>query len=130
MSSGMGTSKARNCRDDRRRAHRYKLNWEVRLIAKERIAERELIATLLDLSSTGALIHLETMLRLAESVLVFVKLPFQNETWMSYSATVVRVTEDTKGAGVALRFQTSRPEFRNLSVAHLLLKPPASNHVN
>lgn len=116
MSSGMGTSKARNCHDDRRGAHRYKLHWEVRVIGTERVSEREPVATLRDLSSTGALLHLETSLRLAERVYVLVKLPFQNETWMRYSATVVRVIDETKGVNVALKFDTSRPEFRSLSV--------------
>jgi hypothetical protein len=122
MSSAMVTLKTRNCLDDRRVAHRYKLDWAVRILAKDR-AEPEPLATLRNLSSTGALIYLDTELRVGDRVFILIKLPFQNEIWMSYSATVVRVMNETTDISAGLKFDTSRPDFKNIAVSELLLKP-------
>ena len=122
MSSAMVALKARNCLYDRRVAHRYRLDWEARILAKDR-AEPEPLATLRNLSSTGALVNLDTDLRLGDRVFVLIKLPFRQETWMSYSATVVRVMEETTGVNAALRFDTSRPDFKNVGVSGLFLDP-------
>ena len=122
MSGAMVALKARNCLDDRRGVHRYKLDWAVRILAKDR-AEPEPLATLRNLSSTGAHVFLDTELRLGDRVFILIKLPFQNETWMSYSATVVRVMKETTGVSAALKFDTSRPDFKNIAVSGLLLKP-------
>jgi c-di-GMP-binding flagellar brake protein YcgR len=117
MSNGMGALKARSCPDDRRGAYRYKLNWEVRVISRDRLARAsEVSATLQDLSCTGALTYLKTGLRLGERVLVVIKLPLQRESWMSYWATVVRVDEQGNYARIALKFDTSRPEFTSIPV--------------
>ena len=122
MSSAMVALKAKNCLYNRRVTHRYKLDWGVRVLAKDR-AEPEPRATLRNLSSSGALVYLDTELRMGERVLILVKLPFQNEIWMSYSATVVRVMEETTGVSSALKFDTSRPDFKNIAVNGLLMKP-------
>ena len=123
MSDGMGVSKARSCPNDRRGAYRYKLNWAVRVISRNCLVDpSEEAATLRDLSSTGALTSLKTSLRLGERVFFVVKLPFQKETWMSYFATVVRVDERADGARVALKFDTSRPEFTNIPDERFQLK--------
>lgn len=115
MSNGIGVSKARRCPNDRRGAYRYKLNWAVKVISKDCIADPpEEAATLRDLSCSGALTSRKTSLRLGERVFFVVKLPFQKETWMSYYATVVRVDEQADGVRIALKFDTSRPEFRNI----------------
>lgn len=121
MSSAMVALKAKNCLYDRRVAHRYKLDWAVRILVKDR-AEPEALATLRNLSSSGALVYLDTELRLGDRVVILVKLPFQNEIWMSYSATVVRVMKE-KTLSSALKFDTSRPDFKNIAASGLLLKP-------
>ena len=122
MSSPMIAFKAKNCLYDRRVAQRYKLDWAVRILAKDR-AEPEPLATLRNLSSTGALVYLDNELRVGDRVDILVKLPFQNEIWMSYSATVVRVTKEIAGVSSALKFDTSRPDFKNIAVSGLLLSP-------
>ena len=115
MSDGKGSLRARSCHSDRRGAYRYKLSWPVRVISQDTSGwPSEEAAKLQDISCTGALTYLKTSFRLGERVFVVVKLPFQQETWMSYSATVVRVDEQTIGARIALKFDTSRPEFTSI----------------
>jgi len=112
MSNGMGASQSRSCSDDRRGALRYKLNWAVRVVAKNRLDDHNgEVSTLHDLSSTGALAYLNRHFELGERVFVFVRLPFKKESWMTYSATVVRVVQQAIGTGVALKFDTARPAF-------------------
>lgn len=111
MSDQLGTSMAQSCAIDRRGAHRYNLDWPVRLktgAAPDILAE---VATLRNLSSTGALLSLKSNPILGERVSIFIKIPFDKEEWMSYSATVVRIKKDSKTVSVALKFDTSRPRF-------------------
>jgi len=108
MSDGVGPS---NRPIDRRGARRYSLSWVAKVIPEDSADEGEQIATLRNLSSTGALAYLKSSPRLGQRMLVSVKLPFENETWMRYSAIVVRVREETAGAYVAVKFDQSRPEF-------------------
>jgi len=108
MSDGMGSS---NRPIDRRRARRYSLSWVAKVILEDSADEGEQVATLRNLSSTGALACLKTSPRLGQRMLVSFKLPFEIETWMRYSAIVVRVKEATAGADVAVKFDQSRPEF-------------------
>jgi c-di-GMP-binding flagellar brake protein YcgR len=121
MSDELGNSMARTCTNDRRGAHRYKLDWPVRLTtgsARDTLTE---VATLRNLSSTGALLVLKSNPTLGERVSIFVKIPFEKEEWMSYSATVVRITNDSTSLSVALKFDTSRPRFA-------LFKPSDFDH--
>jgi hypothetical protein len=112
MFDRVGASRARTYLKDRRHAHRYKLNWPARVIVKDSSSHSCVEgATLRDLSSTGALAQMKISPSVGLRIFFSVKLPFDKETWMSYSATVVRVTEETKGVAVALKFDTSRPEF-------------------
>jgi len=111
MSNGAGLSKTRTGAMDRRGARRYTLDWVVKLIAEGSVREIAQIATLQNLSSTGALTSLQTRPRLGEKVIISFKLPFEGESWMRYSATVVRVEKQTNGVNVAVKFDNSRPEF-------------------
>src|SRR6266480_1070480 len=110
MSDGMGPS---NRPIDRRGARRYSLSWVAKVIPEDSADEGEQVATLRNLSSTGALAYLKTSPRLGQRLLVSFKLPFEKETWMRYSATVVRVKEEAVGADVAVKFDKRRPEFAN-----------------
>jgi hypothetical protein len=71
----------------------------------------EQAAMLRDLSSTGAFAYIPTPLRLGAKLYVSVKLPVEKETWMIYSAAVIRVERGMIGAGIAVKFDSSRPRF-------------------
>jgi len=111
MPDGMGLSKARTSSVDRRGARRYTLNWLVKVVAGDDADQLEQTATLRNLSATGALTVLQTSPSLGERLLVSFRLPFEKESWMRYSATVVRIESQPPRVGVAVRFDKSRPEF-------------------
>ena len=112
MSVSIGAIKAQSSPANRRAAPRYKLNWKIRVIAKGPSAQPEQPATLRNLGSSGALTYLTSSPNVGDRMFVLIMLPLEAATWMSYSATVVRVNQEGIGAGVALKFDTSRPEFR------------------
>ena len=114
MSYGSDGSTARTCDSERREARRYGLDWPVTVIGIDNAAERfEVEGTLRDLSSNGAYTYLENLPPVGSKLSISIKLPFNKEVWMSYSAQAVRVEAETAGTGVALKFDTSRPEFEN-----------------
>ena len=105
---------ARTRSPDRRKARRYKLNWPVRIRRDDPDAIRvEEMSALVDLSSSGAFAYLAHYPSLGSKLSISIRLPFKKDAWMSYSGTVVRVDARTAGGGVAIRFDTSRPEFRS-----------------
>lgn len=116
MSDGIRLWKRRTGVTDRRGARRYKLNWVVKVIPQDSAGESGQIAILGNISSTGALAYMNTSPFLGQRLLVFFKLPIEEEIWMRYSATVVRVSAEPGGAGVAFKFDNSRPEFEKSRV--------------
>ena len=52
-----------------------------------------------DLSSTGAFAYLQNPLGLGAKLIISVKLPVEAETWMLYSASVIRVERGIIGVG-------------------------------
>lgn len=127
MSDGMRLWKTRTGVIDRRGARRYKLNWVVKVIAQNPAGESGQIAILRNLSSTGALACMKTSAFLGQRLLVFFRLPIEEEIWMRYSATVVRVSAEPGGAGVAFKFDNSRPEFERTRVDLASRSPYSDN---
>src|SRR5215813_1231955 len=99
----------------RRGARRYSLNWEVRVTivasGNERNERAELSGTIRDISSTGAFIYLRRPPEAGMTVLVSVRLPFEKETWMNLTGTVIRVRKHTEKSGAAIKFKRTRPQF-------------------
>lgn len=116
MSDGIRLWKRQTGVTDRRGARRYKLNWVVKVIPQDSAGESGQIAILGNISSTGALAYMNTSPFLGQRLLVFFKLPIEEEIWMRYSATVVRVSAEPGRAGVAFKFDNSRPEFEKSRV--------------
>lgn len=112
MFDGIDAWRAQTCPSDRREARRYKLNWTIRVIGSGRdCTQFQELATLQNLSSSGAYAYLVNSPPLGSKLSISVKLPFKQGTWMSYSAKAVRVEAQPAGIGVALKFDTSRPRF-------------------
>lgn len=98
--------------NDRRMARRYKLNWPVRLRGDDSGgAHLDETSILRDLSATGAFAYVSRSPNLGSRMSISIRLPFKKGTWMIYSGTVLRVERGPSGIGVAIRFDTSRPEF-------------------
>jgi hypothetical protein len=74
----------------------------------------EEVTTLRDLSSSGAYAYVSAGLQVDAKLSISIKLPIEKETWMTYSATVVRVEKTASGTGIAFKFETSRPGFGSI----------------
>ena len=99
---------------DRRITRRYKLNWPTRLRRDDSQSGCVEETTLLrDLSATGAFAYVSYHPHLGSRVSISIMLPFKQGTWMIYSGTVLRVETSPSRIGVAIKFDTSRPEFAN-----------------
>ncbi len=110
--NGIGMSRAQSYVVDRREGRRYKLNWPVRVKGIDSAsAYFEEVATLQALSSSGAYVYLAACPPVGSRLSVRIRLPLKKEVMMTYSATVVRVEKKPSGVGVALKFDTSRPDF-------------------
>ena len=110
MSDGVGASQT--ALKDRRKGVRYQLDWPTRMmVAGSGVSSFEEAATLRDVSSRGAFVYLQNAPPLGSKIFVAIKLPVEKETWMMYSARVVRVEQRENEVGVAVGFDTSRPKF-------------------
>ena len=111
MSDGCGALKPFTRPANRRVARRYSLNWHIRVVGEDSFEEA---GALHDLSSRGALVNLKRSPTLHSRILVSIRLPGEAESWMKYSALVVRIEERGALDRVALRFDSSRPEFEKV----------------
>lgn len=96
---------------ERRRARRFVVDWEVVIRGKDNSgASINEASTLRNLSSRGAFVYLSSHARLGTRLKVWIRVPFEVERWMSYSAEVVRIEEGRLGSGTAMKFSTVRPK--------------------
>jgi c-di-GMP-binding flagellar brake protein YcgR len=64
-----------------------------------------------NLSSTGAFLYLNREVALGSRIDLTIRLPFQKENWMKYSALVVRIENISQKTGVGIKFDSIRPTF-------------------
>jgi c-di-GMP-binding flagellar brake protein YcgR len=66
-----------------------------------------------NLSSTGAFLYLSRKVEVGTKIDLAIRLPFQKENWMKYSAEVVRIEDVQEKSGVGIKFDTVRPTFKS-----------------
>ncbi len=66
-----------------------------------------------NLSSTGAFLYLSRKVDIGTKIDLAIRLPFQKENWMKYSAEVVRIENIPEKIGVGVKFDTIRPTFQS-----------------
>jgi hypothetical protein len=97
---------------ERRIAKRFKVDWGIKVSATCADGARILETGLLrDLSTRGAYAYLVNRLEVGSSVEIMIRLPLNNEGWISYPAKVLRIDPATSDLGVAFLFDTARPVF-------------------
>jgi hypothetical protein len=97
---------------ERRRARRFQVEWDVVVRGKDLVGDPfDDAGSLVNLSSRGALVFLRRNLGLGSKVDLEIKLPFDGERSMRYSAEIVRVEASSPNAGIAMRFGRVRPRF-------------------
>ena len=97
---------------ERRRARRFTVGWDVTVKGTDDVGQSfDEVGVLENLSSTGAFFYLTRPLRIGAKLEVSIKVPFRRENWMKYSAEVVRIESGARRIGVAMKFDTVRPNF-------------------
>lgn len=98
--------------DERRTARRFPVAWAVVIKGKDQAGERlNATGTLQNLSSKGALFFLPKHIGLGTRLQVEIRVPMKANSWMKYSAKVVRVERIKSRYGVAVAFPTAKPTF-------------------
>jgi len=97
---------------ERRRAKRFQVTWPIKIRGVNSAGlSFEESGELRDLSSMGALVHLDRRLKAGAQTEVLIKVPLRTEAWMKYPATVMRVENGVEGIGLGIKFSASRPQF-------------------
>jgi hypothetical protein len=97
---------------ERRRARRFAVGWPVKVEGNDTAGQNfEETGKLQNLSSAGALISIAGSLQIGSTLEVLIKIPLKKDSWMKYSAEVVRVEASRPESAVAIRFFTFRPKF-------------------
>jgi hypothetical protein len=97
---------------ERRRARRFQVNWEVAVKGEDLSGLNfDEAGVLENLSSSGAFVYLTSAPKLGAKLDVWIKVPFKKDNWMKYSAEVLRVESISDRTGVAMKFDSSRPNF-------------------
>ena len=97
---------------ERRRARRFAVGWPVKVEGSDAAGQNfEETGRLQNLSSAGALISIARLLQTGSKLDVLIKIPLKKDSWMKYSAEVIRVETSKPDSSVAIRFFTFRPNF-------------------
>ena len=110
-----------NHNEERRIAQRFALDWEVAVKASDTGWTFDEAGNLRDLSSLGAFMYLGRGLIAGASLEVQIQTPFKGNNWLIYRAEVVRVDFSEDKAGVAVRFDRSRPVFSSMELTGKLI---------
>jgi hypothetical protein len=115
MQDGGDESNWQRYLQERRKGRRFKVSWPIRVRAQDPdYGTLDEVTTLRDLSSRGAYAYISSCPQVGARLAISIRLPIENEIWMSYSASVVRVDKMENGAGIAFMFDTPRPVFGDL----------------
>ncbi len=99
---------------ERRTSVRRSLKWQATIKGSDRsganFGEEGIIE---NLSSTGAFLYLSRKVDVGTKIDIAIRLPFQKENWMKYTAEVVRIENIPEKIGVGLKFDTVRPIFNS-----------------
>src|SRR5215216_587982 len=95
---------------ERRKARRFEVDWQTGIEVSKRDGNSFNERTRLkNVSSTGAYFELNMRLQKGAELKVSIKAPLSENTWMIYSAKVVRTARLRRGNGIAVLFQELRP---------------------
>jgi hypothetical protein len=112
---------------DRRISTRHSLHWQIEVEGKDNLGlpfhETGVVE---NLSSSGAFFFINHQVDLGAKISLSIKLPVQNESWMKYTAKVIRVEQGdakigigvrldamSQKFGIGIRFDSVKPEFVN-----------------
>jgi hypothetical protein len=97
---------------ERRSATRFGVKWSAAVQSKDQSGNDTYEpGTVENLSSFGAFLFLENPRAIGEKIRLEIRIPFRTDNWMSYSAEVVRLETSQNSTGIAVRFDTARPQF-------------------
>jgi hypothetical protein len=101
--------------EERRSRQRYFVRWPVLIETLDAAGTASRASgTLRDISSRGAFVRLTGHTVLGRRLKVSIKLPLQEDVWMSYTAQVLRLERVGLDLGIALQFYDKKPSFRTI----------------
>jgi hypothetical protein len=101
--------------EEHRKARRFDVAWDI--LVKGRDGEGtnfEEKGVLVNLSSRGAFLRVRRHLAVGKKLEVWIKVPFEAERWMAYSAEVVRCADAVRNDGVGVKFTKVRPRLTDI----------------
>src|SRR5215475_11244039 len=97
---------------ERRRARRFRLDWDVVVRGKDESGLNFFEpGGLRDLSSRGAFLSISKHLRVGTRLEVWIRMPSDPERWMGYAAEIVRI--DLRNGGLGSKFLNARPKLHS-----------------
>lgn len=103
---------------EQRKKQRFKVEWEILVSGKDSAGLSFNERGLLDnLSSRGAFLYLNRPVLIGTRLGVWIKVPYDGERWMHYSAEVIRVETPSAKTGIAIRFIKVSPKFTSMPYA-------------
>jgi hypothetical protein len=98
---------------DRRQMPRYHVDWPFRVKGTDPTGLGFLnTGKLRDISVRGAFGYIGRPLAVGSKMEVVIRLPVKDETWIKYSAEIIRVEQVGSQIGVAFKFDTAKPLFQ------------------
>ena len=95
---------------ERRQGRRFQVDWAIKMEQSEGEEFSE-EGVLQNISSGGALVFLSRPLAVGTRLDVQIKLPFKKNSWMKYSASVIRVKKEKTRFAAAVKFEGAKPVF-------------------
>ncbi len=97
---------------DRRISTRHSLHWQIEVEGKDNFGEPfQETGVIRNLSSSGAFFYLSHKVDLGAKISLSIRLPFQNESWIKYTAQVIRVEGGSTKIGVGVRLNAMSQKF-------------------
>lgn len=111
---------------ERRNSIRHGLRWKTIVHGNDsKGANFDEIGVIENLSSTGAFFYISRRVPVGSQLDLAIQLPFKKESWMNYSARVIRIEEQPSNSGlrvaneesnggkigIAIRFNNIKPIF-------------------
>jgi hypothetical protein len=99
------------------------VKWETIVKGKDSVrGSFNEVGKLVNLSSKGAFLHLESRIEVGTRLEIWIKLPNETERWLMYKGKVVRCEISAENIGIAMQFLKARPWF--VDDSHPILYDP------
>ena len=109
---------------ERRHSIRHGLRWQTVIHGNDVGGEHfDELGVIENISSTGAFFYINRRVQIGSQLDLAIKLPFKKESWMKYTARVIRVEEQPAKTGVAVTIAENNDEKIGIAIQFDHIKP-------